>query len=251
MRHAWILAILVVGCGPQVSIRPRFNPPSALDLAIEQRDFAAVERLTRDGVPSRRRVPWEPPLQRALRSGQSDVAELLIARGAEVRTLVSGEGPLEIAAAVGDIPNLRRILKIAGPVRKQGWGPTALHTAAKEGQIEAMRILLDAGAPIEAVEPYEGRTPLAFAAEGRQVEAVRFLLARGANPNPPTYANPLQRADISFDMGRGEADRQEVIRLLEAAGAKREASGMPFSQEEFRRAHPELKQVNPWTGLPE
>lgn len=99
-------------------------------------------------------------------------------------------------------------------VNQADWqGTTLLHVCAKTGDIEAARAFLDFGADVNAVEPGNGGTPLAWAAQAGQREMVKFLLERGADPNLARgkWAKPLVWAS--------KAGHAEIADLLRGHGA--------------------------------
>jgi ankyrin repeat protein len=88
------------------------------------------------------------PLQVALLTGQEKMAELLVARGADVRI-------------------------------EQAEGFTALHEAAQIGNEKVVKLLLDAGAD-PAARAKDGRTALGIARKQRHDAVARLLESRGA-----------------------------------------------------------------------
>ena len=88
------------------------------------------------------------PLQVALLTAQEKMAELLVARGADVRI-------------------------------EQAEGFTALHEAAQIGSETVVKLLLDAGANPSA-RAKDGRTPLGIARKERHEAVARLLESRGA-----------------------------------------------------------------------
>jgi ankyrin repeat protein len=90
------------------------------------------------------------PLGLAAFFGHTDVAQLLLAHGAEVNAASQNDQmvmPLHSAAA-GQHPELARMLLAAGADvnARQESGFTPLHSAAQNGHTELVQVLLDAGA---------------------------------------------------------------------------------------------------------
>ena len=104
---------------------------------------AVREEIIRINTDARPRA-----LQVALLTGQEKMAELLVARGADVRI-------------------------------EQAEGFTALHEAAQIGSETVVKLLLDAGANPSA-RAKDGRTPLGIARKERHEAVARLLESRGA-----------------------------------------------------------------------
>ena len=147
----------------------------------------------------------QAPLHLAARFGREDLAELLIARGADVRA--------------ADEPA----------------GQTALHLAAQYGQAAVAATLVARGADVNA-RTKGGRTPLHDAAfglagtsdiEGR-VEIVQLLLGQGADVNArERWSNrtPLDDAEGTASINQGNSER--MAGLLRAAGGRRQPPDTP------------------------
>jgi len=91
-----------------------------------------------------------PPLHVASWSGHTEVAALLIARGADVNTF------------------------------NERWRWRPIHEAAVSGHLDIVKLLLDHGADLD-VENRDGLTPLAMAAGGGHRDIVELLIRRGAS----------------------------------------------------------------------
>src|SRR5262249_862512 len=93
----------------------------------------------------------------ACRGGHLDIAETLLARGADIsRTIVDKRA-------------------------------NALHLAAQNGHLAAVRALIPHGAAVDAIEA-RGATPLHLAVNGGRAEVVQFLLDHGADPSARLYS---------------------------------------------------------------
>lgn len=103
------------------------------------------------------------PLHYAAKLGQDDVAQHLLANGADVNAveMLSGRTPIFYAsnAAVADV-----LLMAGADINQRDVkGRTALHKAAEDGLIEVARILISKGADVNDRD-HEGWTPLHYAA---------------------------------------------------------------------------------------
>lgn len=107
-----------------------------------------------------------------------------------------------------------------GPVIAEFAGVSNVKSSIK---IQAVKILLAYGANINAGKA-GGVTPLMSAVKLRDIKFIKFLLKNGADINKKDGwgATALDYVICSPNMKK----RQEIIRILEAAGAKR-GSGKP------------------------
>lgn len=117
----------------------------------------------------------------ALVEPSPQVAQVLIAwPKTDVNKLnPSGESALMMAAIKGNADLAQLLIARDADVNKTGWTP--LHYAASTGQVAVIRILLEANAYIDAESP-NGTTPLMMAARYGTATAVEVLLREGADP---------------------------------------------------------------------
>lgn len=176
------------------------------------------------------------PLHTAARFGREDLAELLIAAGADVRT---GDAParntaLHLAAQYGNVAVARVLLTRGANVNAPNrYGRTALHDAVAglaapsniDGRIQVARLLLSRGADINARETGSGWTPLDYATSSSDNHAngermTELLLSAGASLRtvaPQRSETPLERASSSGNI--------VSVRHLLDAGAEVNAAG--------------------------
>ena len=116
-------------------------------------------------------------------AGHREVAEMLLARGAEIEARDrEGNTPLYWAAWHGAGPVVDVLLAHRAEVdarNQSGWSP--LMAAAAGGHTAVVSALLARGADVE-VRDKEGFGPLQSAVERGRVETVELLLAHGADP---------------------------------------------------------------------
>ena len=132
MKHILITiaAVVLVGCGP---------PPPDISIhdAAGEGNIEAVKQHIAAGTDVDAKTRGETPLLWAARFGQSQVAELLIAEGADV--------------------NAKNVV-----------GQTPLHWAAMAGHKEIIELLIAAGADVNA-KTKRGETPLDLAEDDPKI----------------------------------------------------------------------------------
>jgi ankyrin repeat protein len=151
------------------------------------------------------------PLLLAAGNGHKEIAELLIAKGADVngkdsygRTPLHEETTKEIAELL--------IAEGADVNAKDVWGMTPLFDATVGGSKEIAELLITAGADVNAKDE-DGWTPLHWAADYGHEVVVYLLISEGADVNVKDEEGwtPLHRA-----ANRG---RKEIAELLITKGA--------------------------------
>lgn len=158
-------------------------PP--LLMAVTRGDLRNVETLLAHRADVNALGPnGETALARAATLGATEVARLLIDRGARVavRFAKVNHTPLHAAAAHGFVPMMQLLLEHgADPDAKDSTGFTPLMDAAEQGRTLAIRILLLAGAKVDAVSTVR-RSALWLASSRGHAESVGYLLNHGADP---------------------------------------------------------------------
>lgn len=172
----------------------------ALVAAAEAGRIDEVRALIREGadVDARGDVPGmfgATPLYAASVAGHADVVRALIEANARLEELTEFHPALQLSRG------------------------TALGGAAQQGQTEIVRILLAAGVdPNRRLDP-GCNTPLMRAARAGKAETVRVLLEAGADPNLELVSDlPMTNGKTAHTYAK-EAGYQEVVEILERAGA--------------------------------
>lgn len=142
--------------------------------ALAAQNPAAINSYSADGFT---------PLALASFFGQQEVAQWLLANGADVNAVAknpTGYTPLTGAVARGDAEIVRLLLSYgANATHRYGAGYSALHEAAAGGKLEIAKLLLDHGADSSA-RTDDGQTPLSMAEAKGQTDAAALLRQRGA-----------------------------------------------------------------------
>ena len=209
---------------------------------IKKGDKKAIENLLEKStrLVDSKDQDGKPALIIALESGNYDILDTLLDRGADVDSKDKrGRTALIIASQQGldRIVNalLNRGAEIDSFSYDQHYGPPLVE-AAKEGHLETVRILLDRGANINQLgysdtgaiiaAAYGGRTPLMIAAKRGHVEIVRLLIDKGADINVIGYRGTTALINAAGEGGvkTGEG-HVEIVRLLIEKGADLDVCG--------------------------
>ncbi|MHC4679107.1 MAG: ankyrin repeat domain-containing protein [Planctomycetota bacterium] len=183
------------------------DPPISLSEAATTGRLDIVKSLIAKGadIDKKEGSLFRTPLHRAVMSGHSDVAECLLAHGAnpELRDS-SSQTPLDLAVGRGrkDIVELLQA-KVAD---------SSIHGAARLGVLDKVKAFVENGTDINAKDG-QGMTPLHLAAQKGQREVVEFLILRGAD----VHAKDNQgRTPLDLALSKR---RNDVVTLLAEAGA--------------------------------
>jgi ankyrin repeat protein len=151
--------------------------------AVIEGNKAQMEAMRAEGVNVSALAPHGYPLLCiAAQGGHVDMAEFLMAQGADVnaRHPQLGCTPLHMAAEEGKADMARFLLSKGAKTNTTDiTGATPLHKAAGSGHADVVQVLIAGGADVKAVDR-EGRTPLAVAVERKNNEVVELLRKTGA-----------------------------------------------------------------------
>ncbi|MDY0122347.1 MAG: ankyrin repeat domain-containing protein [Sulfurimonas sp.] len=153
------------------------------------------------------------PLMRAIETDRTDLALLLIKKGADINLDIKGNNSIAYNAAYrGNIPVLKLLIeKGTNPnLINNFFGDSLLHSAVNGNQKATIETLIQLGANVNIKEKTYMKTPLHNACDKGLIEIVKILLKNGANINAKDkYGNtPLYYA-IRF--GKNE---EELIKFL-------------------------------------
>jgi ankyrin repeat protein len=166
--------------------------------------------LDKGADPNGKDLTGRTPLMAAASAGNTEAMRLLIAKGAKVNaSMGSGSTAIINAAASRNLSAVQFLIEQGADVNSRTKrGGTALDIAASWGSVEIAKLLLAKGARVDTQDD-RGYTPLMYAAysEAMPVEVVRLLLAKGADRN----ATGEGETAISLASKRGDT---EIVRLL-------------------------------------
>lgn len=173
--------------------------------AVSKRDIATVKTLLSEGVsPNAKDNLGFPLLVEAIRHGALEIAQALIAAGADVLAEGKLKGDaLWIASANGRREILELLLNKAKGDRRLGTSLSVAFTSGVlGGHLEVIRLLLEAGVDVNKQDE-KGNSPLMFASvRGLHGEYER-------RNNRPYHVRPDQQ----------QTDWNKVVEVLLAAGA--------------------------------
>lgn len=182
-----------------------------IDEAIARGDLQDV-RLQLKAHPERAKQGKHPklaPLHQAILRKEGEIAEVLIAAGADVNAAdPSKRTPLHLCVD-RNLPEVAAALLKAkakpNEWDKAGWTP--LHNAAAKNRLEMTKVLLAGGADLKVLSE-RGGTPLHEAAASADAELIQFLLDQGVDPGVEAGDG-----DSAYDVAV-RAKNQAAIKLL-------------------------------------
>lgn len=171
------------------------NAAEVLAKACRVGDLKTAESLLSSGIdPNQVDQYRKSPLYYAASFNETRAVALLLAYHANPN---SGSLPLQAAAELGNSRIADMLLAAGAQVNaKAHMGRTALHVAVTANHLDLIRLLIDKGADIN-VRDVEGTSPLDDAVWRGYLEAAAILLAKGARLNEAeakTGATPINEA---------------------------------------------------------
>ena len=154
-------------------------------------------------------------LHHAVRANHLEIADLLIANGADVKAATRyNVNPLALACANGNAAMIEHLLKAGADANSASEeGQTALMTAALAGKVDAIKVLLSHGAKVNVQEPVKGQSALMWAAAEGNTAAVETLVEFGADVKAKSKSG---FTPLLFAVRNGQ---KEAVQVLLAHGA--------------------------------
>lgn len=187
--------------------------------AVDAGDQAMVTRLLEAGADAEGRVGGEPLTFIAARGGHTEIAQMLLDRGADAEARNrAGDALLHVAATSGSDPLVTALLEGGAEVDRRQQSErrlTPLHVAVAAGHASTVKLLIEHGADVDA-QSASRESMLAFGREGGDPEVLKHLLREGVRADNEHGQAILTRALLT-DHER-DVDG-ELIRLLVERGA--------------------------------
>ncbi len=152
--------------------------------AAKSADSKAVRALLAQHVPlNTAEADGATALHKAAQSDNLEIADLLIAAGADVKASTHYNiTPLSLACGNGSAAMIERLLKAgADPNGTSEEGQSALMKASLTGKVDAVKVLLTHGAKVNVQEPTKGQSALMWAASEGNTGAAGLLIEFGAD----------------------------------------------------------------------
>ncbi len=172
--------------------RARLNPVGYFDAAplhaaVAAGRVAAVRYLIQRGA--RIEIPQDLYSQSALvvaiNRGHLEIAELLIASGADLNNVSSNQSPLVTAAEKGHARLVTLMLDRGANINLQALGQSALINATRAGHLAVVHLLLERGADPNTTIGGTDATALDIAEDYQRDEIAAALLRAGGKRGPP------------------------------------------------------------------
>jgi len=190
---------------PSPPTTPDPSSVEALFRSIADGDFGEFLRLVNDGVHhfSRNKL-GETPLYFAAEKGETEMANLLIAKGADPKALTpNGETVLHAAAMIESSALISALIEAGAEVNTaNNDGETPLHWAALTGTFLAVKALADAGADLNVQDAQRGNTPLHAAVPHDDIVLIHSLLSKNVRIDIRNIAGVTA---LEFAKSRGRA----------------------------------------------
>jgi ankyrin repeat protein len=231
-------------------------PPLSAAVDLESGPGIVGLLLERGADPDVPGLDGRTAYQRAVRTGQDQVADLLARHGAS--TALSSDDEFLAACRHADRAAATAILAARPDLaaRLTAEDHRVLTDAADHGHTEAVRLMLDLGFPPDArSEPDNGATALHLAAAAGSIGTVRLLLERGAGIEARDTAwnsTPLDWAIVGSGMRLGhdpDPDWPATVSVLLDAGAS--TDGIALSPDDPKPPSPEVAALLRARGIPD
>ena len=190
---------------PLAIAAPTQSSIEALFRSIADGDLEEFSRHLNDGVHhSSRNELGETPLYFAAEKGETEMAKLLIATGADAKALTpNGETVLHAAAMIESSALMTVLIEAGADANAANRdGETPLHWAALTGTFLAVKALADAGADLNVQDAQRGNTPLHAAVSHDDVVLIHYLLSKNARTDIRNHEG-VTALEFAKSRGRG------------------------------------------------
>ena len=225
MKHLlmMIAAALFAGCDDAQRTSPGSEPVSqtapnnSIQGATKRGDIEAVKQHLADDADVNAKAGYKgwTALHYATDEGHGEIAELLIAKGADVNAMADiGATPLHPAALSGHKEIAELLIAKGADVNAMGEfdGRTSLHYAAEEGHKKTAELLIAKGADVNAIT-FGQQTPMHAAAYNGHRNIIELLIEHGADVNPQIkLAGSFNNmTPLDFDLAYNQGQNSELL----------------------------------------
>lgn len=233
---------------------PKKNDYDLLTKALEKGDMGLFQEAwsSFDTPPNLNEInlgspddpaPTARPLEIAAGSGNLEMVEELIRKGADINGVNERNGftPLHTAIQSGNKELVNKLLDMGANVNAEDKTVSPLHLAVSSGDIDLATRLINSGAKLEAQTP-SGSTALHWS---KDIKMTQFLVGKGANVNAVDESGytPLSNAalagdteSIKFLIGQGADMEKAISVMLTMPGTKTYDSIKSFVKEGGQKA---------------
>jgi ankyrin repeat protein len=213
---------LVLGVAALVAVSMpgavRAESPENAPLILANDRAGEMRELLAQGWNPNTVIKGQPAIMQAVRDGAWHVYDVL---AADRRTDVNAandhdETPLMYLAIQGQTQRAQALIARGAQVNRLGWTP--LHYAASKGQMDMAKLLLARQAIVNAPGP-DGTTPLMMAGLSGSQDMVRLLLKAGADPtmrnsqglDASAWATSAKHEDLAAELTRAAVAHQAAL----------------------------------------
>ena len=171
-----MIFLSMTGCNLQT------DPAKMLDLAVKNNDIEKVRQLLDDGVSAepKPKQGWTPLMIAVVRN-RPEMADLLLAHGADIHTRNKSQTLLHLVARYGKNDMVEYLLKRGMSTKRRDWlSWTPLMWASLQGKDDMVKKLIDWGSDVN-VKDVDHNTPLILAVWRGHKETAMLLLSHNAN----------------------------------------------------------------------
>jgi ankyrin repeat protein len=196
----------------------RAESPENAPLIVANDRAGEMRELLAQGWNPNTVIKGQPAIMQAIRDGAWHVYDVL---AADRRTDVNAandhdETPLMYLAIQGQTQRAQALIARGAQINRLGWTP--LHYAASKGQMDIAKLLLARQAIVNAPGP-DGTTPLMMAGLSGSQDMVQLLLKAGADPtmrnsqglDASAWAASAKHEDLAAELTRAAAAHQAAL----------------------------------------
>jgi len=203
-------------------------------------DLKKVSQLLHNGLSTEDKIVFTA-LEKAVFSGQEEIARLLVLRGADIHTKnAAWQHLLQTAIEANNRPATEMLLRLGASPYHTGrlanikQGGNAMATAVGAGHIEMMQLLLDHGMQLKK-HPHDTGAALNLAARLGRADMLNLLLDNGANIEGGV--NDSGRTALHTAVTAGQT---HIVQLLLERGVQPEKRNGEILREAIIKRNPDI-----------